>query len=173
MWGLETSQLCENFFGIIVLQFVGHAPGSMGYDFNVIAPLLPSHHDFSLSLNVGCSAASYDFGVLAEEDEHTSFFSAILESLNLTLKVSRIWLQNSQGLRETEALGGHKQNLVCNRIQEEGAETPQETEPDLLVSVWVSPVEAWDDSGPSQGQGHWQKQSWEACVAINPFGGHL
>jgi hypothetical protein len=37
-----------------------------------------------------CSAASYDFGVLAEEDEHTSFFSAILESLNLTLKVSRI-----------------------------------------------------------------------------------
>ena len=43
MWGLETSQLCENFFGII--QFVGHAPGSMGYDFNVIAPLLPSHHD--------------------------------------------------------------------------------------------------------------------------------
>ena len=55
MWGLETSQLCENFFGIIDLQFVGHAPGSMGYDFNVIAPLLPSHHDFSIVLECGLS----------------------------------------------------------------------------------------------------------------------
>ena len=28
VWGLEASQQCENFFGMIVLQFVGHPPGS-------------------------------------------------------------------------------------------------------------------------------------------------
>ena len=31
--------------------------------------------------------------------------------------------------------GGHKQNLVCNRTQEKGAVTHQETDPDLPVSV--------------------------------------
>ena len=48
---------------------------------------------------------------------------------------------------ETETLGGHKQNLVLNRTQEKGAVTPQETEPDLPVSVWESPAEAWVNSG--------------------------
>ena len=28
VWGLEASQQCENFFGMIVLQFVGHPPSS-------------------------------------------------------------------------------------------------------------------------------------------------
>ena len=28
MWGLEASQQCEDFFGMIVLQFVGHPPSS-------------------------------------------------------------------------------------------------------------------------------------------------
>ena len=32
-------------------------------------------------------------------------------------------------------LGGHRQNLVHTRTQEEGAVTPQETDPDLPVSV--------------------------------------
>ena len=32
-------------------------------------------------------------------------------------------------------LGGPKQNLVLTRTQEKGAVTPQETEPDLPVSV--------------------------------------
>ena len=32
-------------------------------------------------------------------------------------------------------LGGHKQNLVCTGTQEKGAVTPQETDPDLPVSV--------------------------------------
>ena len=31
--------------------------------------------------------------------------------------------------------GGHKQNLVQTRTQEKGAVTPQETDPDLPVSV--------------------------------------
>ena len=43
--------------------------------------------------------------------------------------------------------GGHKENLVCTRTQEKGAVTPQETEPELPVSVQESPVEAWVDSG--------------------------
>ena len=37
---------------------------------------------------------------------------------------------------------GCKQNLVCTRTQEKGAVTPQETEPDLPVSVQESPAEA-------------------------------
>ena len=32
--------------------------------------------------------------------------------------------------------------------------TPQETGPDLLVSVQKSPAEAWVSSGLLQGQGH-------------------
>ena len=33
------------------------------------------------------------------------------------------------------------------RSQEKGAVSPQETEPDLTVSVQVSPAEGWVDSG--------------------------
>ena len=40
-----------------------------------------------------------------------------------------------------QTLGGHKQNLVHTRTQEKGAVTPQETDPDLSVSVQESPVE--------------------------------
>ena len=54
---------------------------------------------------------------------------------NLTLKVSRIWLQNFHRTEETEALGRHKQTLVYPGTQEKGAVTPQETEPDLPVCV--------------------------------------
>ena len=50
-----------------------------------------------------------------------------------------------------QTLGGHKQNLVCTRTQEKGAVTPQETEPDLPVSVQESPAEAWVDSGLTWG----------------------
>ena len=49
---------------------------------------------------------------------------------------------------------GCKQNLVCTRTQEKGAVTPQETEPDLPVSVQESSVEAWVGGGLLQGQGH-------------------
>ena len=39
-------------------------------------------------------------------------------------------------------LGGHKQNLVPTKTQGKGAVAPQETEPDLPVSVLESPAEA-------------------------------
>ena len=42
-----------------------------------------------------------------------------------------------------QTLGGHKWNLVGTRTQEKGAVTPQETEPDLPMSVQESLAEAW------------------------------
>ena len=46
-----------------------------------------------------------------------------------------------------QTLGGHRKALVCTRTQEKGAETPEENDPDLPVSVQESPVVAWVDSG--------------------------
>ena len=40
-----------------------------------------------------------------------------------------------------------KKNLVCTRIQEKGILTPKEADPDLLVGVQESPVEAWVSGG--------------------------
>ena len=51
MWGLEPSQQCENFFGIIVIQCVWVAhPTGLGFHFIVIVPLLPSCCSFSFVL---------------------------------------------------------------------------------------------------------------------------
>ena len=51
-----------------------------------------------------------------------------------------------------QSLRGYKQNLVCS--QEKGAVAPQETDPDLPVSVQESPAEAWVDNGLLQGHRH-------------------
>ena len=51
------------------------------------------------------------------------------------------------GLGEIEVLGGHKQNLVHTRTQEKVAVIPQETEPDLPMSVQESPAEARINTG--------------------------
>ena len=53
-----------------------------------------------------------------------------------------------------ETLGGHNQNLVCTGTYEKGAVSPQETDPDLPVSVQESPAEAWVGGGLLQGWGH-------------------
>ena len=50
---------------------------------------------------------------------------------------------------------------LCTRTQEKGAGTPQETDPDLPVSVQESPAEAWVSGGLPQGQGLWVQQTWE------------
>ena len=42
-----------------------------------------------------------------------------------------------------QTLGGHKQNLVCTRTQEKGEVTPQETDPELPVSIQEPLMEAW------------------------------
>ena len=51
-------------------------------------------------------------------------------------------------------LGGHKHKLVHTRTQEKGAVAPQETDPDLPVSVQESLVEAWVSGGLLWGRGH-------------------
>ena len=91
MWDSEPSQQGKNFFGIIVLQSVGHPPGGYGIWFYYDCTLLPCHYSFLFvfgcgisffggfqhpSVN-GCSTASCNFGALTG-DEHTSFYSAIL-----------------------------------------------------------------------------------------------
>ena len=53
-----------------------------------------------------------------------------------------------------QTFGGHKQNLVCTRTQEKGAVTPQETDPDFLVSIQESLAEPWVNGGLLQGLGH-------------------
>ena len=60
------------------------------------------------------------------------------------------------------------------RTQEKGAVTPQETEPNLPLSVQESLVGVEVDSGLLLGQGHWLQQSWELQIAgVSPFdGGH-
>ena len=52
--------------------------------------------------------------------------------------------------------GGHKQHLGHTRTQEKGAVTPQETDPDLPMSVQESLVEAQVGSGLLKG--------WVHCV---------
>ena len=61
--------------------------------------------------------------------------------------------RTSTGLGE-QTLGGHKQNLVRTRTQEKGAVTPQETDPDLTVSVQKSLAEGSINSGLPWGQSH-------------------
>ena len=83
------------------------------------------------------------------------------------MKVSGIWLQNFHRTGKTETLGGHKQNFVCPRTQEKGAVAPQQTEPDLLVTVRESLAEAWVDSGLPLGVSSYSGR----CAGISPFGG--
>ena len=75
----------------------------------------------------------------------------------------KIWLRGPVGLTAElsqvwgNRLGEHKQNLVCARIQEKGAVSPQGTESDLPVSIHESPVEAWVNSsasGQTRGREH-------------------
>ena len=64
-------------------------------------------------------------------------------------RVARIYTELGK-----QTLGGHKQNLVRSRTQEKGAVTPQETDPDLPMSVQEPPVEASVGGGLLQGWGH-------------------
>ena len=43
---------------------------------------------------------------------------------------------------------------MCIRTQEKGVVTPQETDPDLPMSLPVSPAEVWVSGGLLQGWGH-------------------
>ena len=66
-----------------------------------------------------------------------------------------------------KTLRGHKQNLMHTRTQEKGAVTPQETDPDLPVSVQESPAEAWVGGGLLQSWGHLRALSVAVCTGEN------
>ena len=72
-----------------------------------------------------------------------SITEALLEEVTINLIVEPPELT---GLGK-QTLGGHKQNFVHTRSQEKGAVSPQEIQPDLLVSVQKFLAEAWVDSG--------------------------
>ena len=55
--------------------------------------------------------------------------------------------------------GGHKQHLGHTRTQEKGAVTPQETDPDLPMSVQESLVQVWVSGSQLKGWGHRVQQS--------------
>ena len=59
----------------------------------------------------------------------------------------------SLSLSLKQTLGGHKQNLVLTGMQDNGAVTPQETDPDLPMSVQESPVEVRVGGGLLAGLG--------------------
>ena len=61
--------------------------------------------------------------------------------------------KTSMGLGKQRLLEGTNKPCV-QKDPGKGAVIPQETEPDLPVSVWGSPVEAWVSSGLLWGQGH-------------------
>ena len=54
-WCSEPSQQCKKFFSITVLQSVSHPPASMGFDFIMIVPLLPSCCSFFFAFGRGVS----------------------------------------------------------------------------------------------------------------------
>ena len=75
-----------------------------GFDYNMILPLLPSCWGFSFALGRGvsffggiqhspvdgCSAAGNNFGVLAGEDEHTSFYPTIFRLVAVSVQESLV-----------------------------------------------------------------------------------
>ena len=83
MWDSEPSQQWENFFFIIVVQFMGHPTGGYGFDFIMIVPLLLSCCGFFFVF--GCTVPfldgfqrppvdGCDFGALTGGDEHNLLF---------------------------------------------------------------------------------------------------
>ena len=68
-------------------------------------------------------------------------------TVNLTTELPELTQDWETDLEDTD------RNL-CTRTQEKGAVTPQETDPDLPVSVWESPAEVWISGGLLQGWGH-------------------
>ena len=91
--------------------------------------------------------------------------SALLRGQGLWLQQTWVWQKPSwrrspltppkshQNLHRTgkQTLGGYKQNLVCTRTQEKGAVIPQETDPDLAVSVQECLAEVGVKGGLRQG----------------------
>ena len=79
------------------------------------------------------------------------------------LWVQQTWVWNMASYRRSPLIlhraarpytGLGNRLLEGTRTQEKGAVSPQETDPDLPVSVQESPAEAWVGGGLLQGWGH-------------------
>ena len=81
-------------------------------------------------------------------------FSRYCESSRAHSKLPA-WVSSkrTENLQGNRLLEGTTKPCVT-QTQEKGTVTPQETEPDLPVSVWESPAELWVNSGLLQGWGH-------------------
>ena len=85
--------------------------------------------------------------------------SGLLQGQRLRVQQTWVW-QISSTIKPPEftqdwgnrTLEEHKQKPVCTRTQEKGAVTPQETDPDLPVSIQESLAEVWVIGGLLQGQ---------------------
>ena len=64
-----------------------------------------------------------------------------------------------------QIFGGHKQIIMHTRVLEKGAVIPQETKPELPVSVHEFLAESWVDSGLLRGHG-----TEYNSAGISPFG---
>ena len=86
-------------------------------------------------------------------DTYHSPFSVISFCLFITVHgvLNIRMLSMNQTSYQPETPGGHKQNLACPRTQGKEQRLPQETGPDLPVSVWGSSVEACLSSGLLKG----------------------
>ena len=80
-------------------------------------------------------------------------FGIVKTEVNVFLELFSRTARTYTGLGK-QTCGGHKQNFVRTKTQEMGAVTPQETDPDLPMSVQESLVEAWVGGGLLQGWGH-------------------
>ena len=95
----------------------------------------PTRTEPELCLSVFCGSTGQQWtavgaGALDAEDLEEVTIYPTIEPPELT----QDWKQT---------LGGHKQKLVCTRTQEKGAETLQETDPDLPVNVQKSLGRRW------------------------------
>ena len=96
-----------------------------------------------LSFQVPCNTALYSIRLYFNHQSYPQLGAVFALAPELTL--------NRTG---KQTLGGHKQNLVCSRTQENGAVIPQEIDQDLPMSVQESPAEAGVSSVLLQGPGH-------------------
>ena len=85
--------------------------------------------------------------------QQTWYGKALLEevAINPTIELPELYHTAYIGLGNKLLVGT---NLVHTRTQEKGEVTPQETDPDLPVSVQESLAEAWVGGGLLQGWEH-------------------
>ena len=84
----------------------------------------------------------YTVGILGSQSENPTKGPGISRESDLESQCDLI-IGLPQDSANRLQLGEHRLNLTCAKTQRKGAETLQETEPNLLASVTGSPVEAW------------------------------